>query len=566
MDKASKNGGEDARSDEKDVAEKQDISMDPESQSQDLPPSDPSPSQSRMGRRLAPLKNGARLAWNRTMRILRWLSNVNLSIWIIAGAILGIVLGVTAPKFSVEIKPLSNAFLYMIQCLITPLIFSTLVIGVTGHGDDLLGVGRLALKSIVYFEIITTFALIIGLIMVNIAKPGRGMSVQGDEGAPDLESKPITWYGELYKIIPQSFFKAASDNEVLQIVFCALMFAVAIIRTPSRQHRRVMNNFLKSLSAIMFKVTALVMNYAPIGICAALASTVGKNGLKVLVNLGKLIGTLLGTLLIFIAVILVPVMFICKIPMVKFLKTIGQPFLIAFTTASSESALPIAMENLEKMGIPKQIVGFVLPLGYSFNLDGTSLYLSLAAVFCAQASKIDLPLSKQIVMMLTLMLTSKGVAAVPRASSVVLASCLTNFDIPLETLNLILAVDAFADMMRTSVNLLGNCLAAVVMARWEGEYPPYGRYTGHWAEKDPNRVLPLTNSDRNDDGDDDDDDGDDRDNENSHSTERYGHEEGHQHTHGTSDDIIAIKSEKVMTYKTLTSEWDDDSKPTQEKT
>ncbi|KAJ2723581.1 hypothetical protein GGI07_002536 [Coemansia sp. Benny D115] len=236
----------------------------------------------------------------------------------------------------------------------------------------------------------------------------------------------------------------------------------------------------------MFKVTGLVMNYAPIGIGCSIAATVGKNGLKVLISLGKLVGALYGTLVIFILVVLIPVMLIAKVPIKLFFLTVWQPFLLAFTTASSESALPKAMENLEqRMGIPKKIVGFVIPTGYSFNLDGTSLYLSLAAIFCAQATNTDLSISKQVVLMLTLMLTSKGVAAIPRASFVVLSAALSNFDIPSDALSLILGVDAFMDMARTGVNVMGNCLAACVVARWEGVYPPYGRWEGRWATMDP---------------------------------------------------------------------------------
>ncbi|KAJ2782035.1 hypothetical protein GGI15_003044 [Coemansia interrupta] len=405
--------------------------------------------------------------------------------WIILGLVLGIVVGHTAPSFAVKIKPLADAFLRMISSLVTPLIFSTLVVGIAAHGDDLATVGRLAIKALVYFEIVSTLAILLGLLMVNAVKPGRGTHIQPNGDVPATNGT-ITWDGELFKIIPKSFFQAAADGEVLQIVFCALMFAIGLCRVPSRPVRRVMISFLHSLSETMFKVTGLVMNYAPIGIGCSIAATVGKNGLKVLISLGKLVGTLYGTLAIFIIVVLIPVMLISKVPVKLFFKTVWQPFLLAFTTASSESALPKAMENLEQqMGIPKKIVGFVIPTGYSFNLDGTSLYLSLAAIFCAQATNTHLPVGKQIVLMLTLMLTSKGVAAIPRASFVVLAAALGNFDIPSDALSLILGVDAFMDMARTGVNVMGNCLAACVVARWEGVYPPYGRWEGRWAELDP---------------------------------------------------------------------------------
>ncbi|KAI8325781.1 sodium:dicarboxylate symporter [Martensiomyces pterosporus] len=416
--------------------------------------------------------------------VIKWLRKTNLTMWIILGLVLGIVIGHTAPSFSVKIKPLADIFLRMISTLVVPLIFSTLVVGIAGHGDDLAAVGRLAIKSLIYFEIVSTLAILLGLLMVNAIKPGKGTVIKASEDIPKTNGT-ITWDGELFKIIPKSFFQAASDGEVLQIVFCAIMFAVALCRVPARKHRQTMLAFLKSLSETMFKVTGLVMNYAPIGIGCALASTVGKNGLSVLISLGKLVGALYGTLVIFIIVVLIPIMLIAKIPIKTFFRTIWQPFILAFSTASSESALPKAMENLEKMGIPEKIVGFVIPTGYSFNLDGTSLYLSLAAIFCAQATDTHLSASKQVVLMFTLMLTSKGVAAIPRASFVVLSAALSSYNIPNDALALILGVDAFMDMARTGVNVMGNCLAACVVARWEGAYPPYGRWEGRWAHMDP---------------------------------------------------------------------------------
>ncbi|KAJ1675329.1 hypothetical protein EV182_001485 [Spiromyces aspiralis] len=497
-------------------------------------------------RRSSVMTRWLRTTWAFFGRVMRLLRRVNLSVWIIIAVGIGIILGAFAPDFSVKIKPLSDIFLKMITTLIAPLIFSTLVVGITGHGDDLLGVGRLAIKSIVYFEIITTIALALGLIMSNLIKPGKGMSLEGAE-APDLSgSQKITWESELNKIVPKSFFEAASNNEVLQIVFCAIIFAIAIIRTKLAKHRHTMNDFLSSLSNIMFACTKIVMYYSPIGIGAAIASTVGKNGLKVLVGLGKLVGALYGTLVIFLLVVMLPTMLICKVPVVRFLRTIGQPFLIAFTTASSESALPLAMENLQKMGIPKNIVGFVIPIGYSFNLDGTSLYLSMAAIFCAQASNTHLSLSRQIVLMLTLMLTSKGVAAVPRASLVVLSAAISNFDIQPDTLGLIMGVDAFLDMARTSVNVFGNCLASVVMARWEGQYPPYGRWVGKWAAMDPDRMLPEVNS-RPDDY-------------HSHHTDRESNAGGETKYRGNGDesDNDDVKQDmRVVTYRTTSSDMGD---------
>ncbi|KAG0223892.1 hypothetical protein BGW41_005329 [Actinomortierella wolfii] len=394
----------------------------------------------------------------------------NLTVWIVIAMVLGIILGKFAPSFSVEIAPLGELFIRMIQTIVGPLIFSTLVIGIAGHGDDLMRVGRLAVKSIVYFEVVTTFALIVGLLSVNIIKPGSGFSLNGLEKPNGTDAHTITWQGELRLIVPDSFFKAMSDPKaVLAIVFCATMFAVAIMRADARS-KKVMLDFNASLSAIMFKVVELVMNYAPIGIGAALAATIGKYGLEALSAAGKLVGTLYLTLIIFVLIVILPIMLLARVPLREFIKYAGQPLLMAFATASSESALPKAMENMVEFGVPPEIVAFVIPTGYSFNLDGSTLYLSLAAIFCAQVAGVQKSVGEQILILITLMLTSKGVAAVPRASFLVLVSTLSNANIPLETTSLILGVDAFMDMARTCVNVLGNMVACVIVAKWEGEF------------------------------------------------------------------------------------------------
>lgn len=398
------------------------------------------------------------------------LRRVSLTQWIIIAAVIGIALGIAFPAFAVSLDPLSQIFLRMIKALIVPLIFSTLVIGIAGHGDDMKKVGRLALRSFIYFEVVTTGALIIGLAAVNIAKPGIGVSLGGATAAKgaELASHPVTFGGVLEHMVPQSFFEAAYHNEVLQIVFFAILFAVALTRQKGEK-KQLMLNICGSLSDLMFKFTELVMAYAPIGIGAALAVTVGHSGVGVLLGLGKLVATLYGALAIFALVVLLPIAIFTRIPLRAFLRAIRQPALIAFSTASSEAALPIAMENMEKMGVPARIVAFVMPTGYSFNLDGSTLYLAVASVFAAQAGGIHMSLGQQIVMMLTLMLTSKGVAAVPRASLVILSGALTMFGLPLQAVAVILGVDAFMDMARTTVNLVGNCLASAVMARWEGD-------------------------------------------------------------------------------------------------
>ncbi|KAF9929029.1 hypothetical protein FBU30_001938 [Linnemannia zychae] len=395
----------------------------------------------------------------------------NLTIWIIVGMIVGILVGNFAPDFAVQIKPMGDVFIRLIGNVVGPLIFSTLVVGIAGHGDDLAKVGRLAVKSIVYFEVVTTFALIIGLLAVNIAKPGTGYAGKPIEGpAVNVTGKPITWITEIETIVPEAFFKAMADHSaVLAIVFCAAMFSVAIMRADAKS-KKVMVDFNSSLSLIMFKVVELIMNYAPFGIGCAIAATVGKYGLGVLVVTGKLVGTLYATLIIFALIILLPVLLISRIPIIQFARAAGPPFLMAFATASSESALPKAMENMVAFGCPPEIVAFVIPTGYSFNLDGSTLYLALASMFCAQVSGISKSVGEQIVIMLTLMLSSKGVAAVPRASFIVLTATLTNAHIPLDGLSLILGVDAFMDMARTSINVLGNMTACCVISRWEGAF------------------------------------------------------------------------------------------------
>ncbi len=402
---------------------------------------------------------------------------IGFSQWILISMVIGILIGWLAPDFAVNLKPFANIFLRMIKSLIVPLLFSTLVVGIAGHGDDMKKVGKLALRSIIYFEIVTTLALVIGLVAVNLVKPGVGvqLATSGTEEFKAMATKTPTFSSVLEHTVPQSFFEAAANNEVLQIVFFAIIFAVALARVEGPS-KKVMLDWLQSMSDVMFKFVGVVMVYAPIGIGAAIGVTVGKSGLGVMLNLAKLVGTLYVSLIIFVLAVLVPVALIMRIPIIRFWRTVQQPWLIAFTTASSEAAFPQAMQAMEKFGVPRRIVSFVLPTGYSFNLDGSTLYLAVASVFVAQAAGINMPISQQLLMMLTLMLTSKGVAAVPRASLVILSGALAQFGLPLEGIAVILGVDAVMDMARTSVNLLGNCLATAVMARWEGvlEIPAEG--------------------------------------------------------------------------------------------
>ena len=399
--------------------------------------------------------------------------------WIIVSMIVGIAVGYFFPTLpegqtgfqATDLQVFSTVFLRMIKSLIVPLLFATLVVGIAGHGDDMKRVGKLAFRSIVYFEIVTTLALVVGLLAVNIVKPGRGVnlaSATADAGVEFAKTK-TTFSGVIEHTVPQSFFEAAAKNEVLQIVFFSIIFAVALsqVQGPAKSF---MLSFCESLSEVMFKFVGIVMAFAPFGIGGAIAVTVGKSGLGVLKNLGVLVLTLYGALIFFVLFVLLPIAIIFKVPIRRFWQATKEPFLIAFTTASSEAALPLALQRMERLGVPRRIVSFVLPTGYSFNLDGSTLYLALASVFVAQAAGIDMPLSAQILMMLTLMLTSKGVAAVPRASLVILSGALAQFGLPLQGVAVILGVDALMDMARTSINLVGNCLATVVMARWEGTF------------------------------------------------------------------------------------------------
>lgn len=418
---------------------------------------------------------------NRSPRRSDGFLGLSLTQWILVSMVVGILLGWLFPESArdahrgwaaTDLNVLSTVFLRMIKSLIVPLLFGTLVVGIAGHGDDMKRVGKLALRSIIYFEVVTTLALAVGLITVNLVKPGRGVdlaSASAAEGA-QLAARHTTLSGVLEHTVPQSFFEAATNNEVLQIVFFSIIFAVALSQVKQDRAKTFMLSACESLSEVMFKFTGIVMKFAPIGIGAAIAVTVSKSGLGVLRNLGILVLALYGALIAFVLLVLVPVMLIARVPIRRFLSAVREPWLIAFTTASSEAALPLAMERMEALGVPRRIVAFVLPTGYSFNLDGSTLYLALASVFAAQAAGFDMPISTQLFMMLTLMLTSKGVAAVPRAALVILSGALTQFNIPLQAVAVILGVDALMDMARTSINLFGNCLATVVMARWDGEF------------------------------------------------------------------------------------------------
>ena len=400
------------------------------------------------------------------------LRRISLTGWIFIGMATGILVGWLAPGYAVELRPLSTMFLRMIKSVVVPIIFGTLVVGIAGHGDDLRRIGRLALKAIGYFWVMTTAALAIGLLAGNVVKPGLGVILPPpDPHAAIPTAAPTTFGGFLEHIVPKSVVEAAANGEVLQVVFWATLFALALTQVKGRP-KEVMLGVAEGLMEVMFKLVGLIMKFAPIGIGAAMAVTVSHSGLGVLVNLGKLVLTLYGALVVFGLVALLPAALLARLPIGRFARTVKDPAIIAFTTTSSDAALPLAMQRMVEFGVPRRIVAFVMPTGYSFNLDGSTLYLGVASLFVAQAAGVELTLGQQLFMMLTLLITSKGIAGVPRASLVVLSGTLTAFGLPLEGVAVILGVDEVMDMARTMVNLVGNCLATAVVARWEGELSP----------------------------------------------------------------------------------------------
>ena len=389
---------------------------------------------------------------------------------IFTGLVLGIVVGFvvsrTNPGAAVYFKPFSDLFLRLIKMIIAPLIFATLVAGIAGAGHAKT-VGRLGLRSLIYFEVVTTLALVVGLLTVNILRPGVGLTLPAASTAP-ITTQPQSWDQIFLHTVPTSMMQAMAEGDVLQVVVWSIIFAIALGMVGERARPIIV--LCEALAETMFKFTNIVMKYAPIGVAAAMAYTVGAGGIKVLYGLAWLVGSLYTALVLFAVAVLLPVMLLFRVPVRKFLQSVREPAVIAFSTASSESALPRAMEAMERLGVPRPIVSFVIPLGYTFNLDGSTLYLALAAVFVSQVAAVPLTLGQQITMMLTLMLTSKGVAGVPRASLVILAGTLARYNLPLEGIAMILGVDTLMDMGRTMMNVVGNCLASVVVAKWEGEF------------------------------------------------------------------------------------------------
>ncbi|MGC4021375.1 MAG: cation:dicarboxylase symporter family transporter [Cyclobacteriaceae bacterium] len=395
----------------------------------------------------------------------------SLTTWIVVAMMLGCEIGFSFPKIAIHLDILSGIFLRLIKTIIAPLIFSTLVVGIAAH-SNLKQVGRMGLKAILYFEIVTTLALFIGLAAINISKAGEGAQIEiaqaQEKRAEKLLAQKET-HDVILDIFPENIAKAVADGQVLQVVVFSILFAAALALL-SEEKRKPMLDFAESLSNVMFKFTNIVMYVAPFAVCGALAYSIASFGFEVLKNLVMLVATLYAALLVFILVVLIPIGLIIKLNFKKFINAVTEPVTIAFSTATSESALPKAMENLEAMGIPRKVVSFVLPTGYSFNLDGSTLYLSLASVFVAQLAGVDLSLGEQIKMVLILMLTSKGVAGVRGATFLILVATVQDMHIDSHKAFVVLGVDAIMDMARTGTNVLGNCLATVVVAKWEGEY------------------------------------------------------------------------------------------------
>lgn len=411
----------------------------------------------------------------------------NLTTWILTCLILGVFVGLDFPNLAISLHPLSQGFIKLVKTIVGPILFATLVYGIAGH-SDLKSVGRMAWKSMLYFFCATTCAIFIGLAVINLTKAGVGVDIENmpheelpttsavstaDQKALDHLPKNVHWVYNFNVFVrdtfPENIVKSVYENKVLQIVIFGVIFGIGLAMVEEKK-RKPLIDFTESLSEAMFKFTNIVMYFAPIGVGAAMAYTVGHLGVDILKNLFMLLMSLYIALLVFIFVILLPVALYLKVPVKQFVQAIKEPVSIAFATTSSDAALPKAMENMERFGVPRKIVSFVIPTGYSFNLDGTSLYLSLASIFVAQAAGIDLTIGQQLLIAFTLMITSKGVAAVPRASLIVLIATADQFGLPTFVIAAILGIDELMDMARTSVNVIGNCLATVVVAKWEGEF------------------------------------------------------------------------------------------------
>jgi proton glutamate symport protein len=398
----------------------------------------------------------------------------SLTYWIFFSMLLGAEIGLDRPQLAEHLRLLSDIFLRLIKVIVAPLILGTLITGIAGHGN-LRSVGRIGLKSLVYFEVVTTIALFIGLAAINISRAGEGLTITPPSAAGTAPiaapaAAPMNWEDFVLHIFPENIAKSIAENQILQVAVFAVLFGIALARISETKRKPILN-FCESLTDTMFSFTNLVMYFAPFGVGAAMAYTVGHLGISVLLPLLKLLLTGYVALIVFLLAVLLPIALVARLPLRRFLKAVAEPATIAFATSTSEAALPRAMEEMEAFGVPRRIVAFVIPAGYSFNLDGSTLYLAVASIFVAQVAGIHLSWSEQLFMLFALMLTSKGVAGVPRAVLVVLLATAATFHLPTEPIFIILGIDALMDMARTSVNVIGNCLASAVIARWEGELP-----------------------------------------------------------------------------------------------
>ncbi|MBM3821157.1 MAG: cation:dicarboxylase symporter family transporter [Acidimicrobiia bacterium] len=398
------------------------------------------------------------LAWRRR----------TLTTWILVSMVVGVEVGYDFPEAAVSLRVLGQIFLRLIRTIIAPLLFATLVVGIAGH-SNIRQVGRMGVKALVYFEVVTTLALAIGWLAITVSRPGVGITLPPPSDPVLQQPVQRTWQEIVLDAVPDNIARAVADNEVLQVVVFSVIFAIGLALVPEPK-RRPMLAFADSLAETMFKFTKIVMYMAPLGVGAALAYTVGQLGLGILVNLAQLLATFYIATAAFIVLVLLPIALAARVPVRAFARAVAEPVTIAFATTSSEAALPRAMEAMERIGVPRQIVAFVMPTGYSFNLDGSTLYLSLTALFVAQAAGVDMTWGQQLLLIVTLMLTSKGVAGVPRGAWVILLGTVSSFGLPVEPVFVLLGIDALMDMVRTSVNVLGNCLATVVIARWEGDF------------------------------------------------------------------------------------------------
>jgi len=439
-----------------------------------------------------PVSPSAPISWPISWTIaesLRWIGILLLAVfaarrrsvtpWIFVAMLAGAEIGFDAPVFAIHLRVFSDIFLRLIKTIVAPLILSVLVVGIAGHGD-LKSVGRMGIRSLVYFEVVTTCALAIGLVAINLSHAGVGLSLYSSKQVVVIQSTapykaalpevpPLKWDDFLLHIFPENIAKSIAEGQILQVAVFAVFFGIALA-TLSESKRAPVLRLTESLSEVMFRFTNVVMYFAPIGVGAAMAFTVGHMGLGVLANLAKLLLTFYAALIAFAVLVLLPAALFFRVPVKRFLIAVAEPATIAFATSTSEAALPRAMEAMEALGVPRRIVSFVIPAGYSFNLDGSTLYLAIASIFVAQAAGIHLTLAEQLLMMGTLVLTSKGVAGVPRAVLVVLLATAASFRLPTEPIFVILGIDALMDMARTMINVVGNCLASVIIARWEGAF------------------------------------------------------------------------------------------------